>query len=41
MELFSMYIQIPISNHSNRVVLDFGHLVIGKLFGFWDLDIGI
>ena len=34
-------IQIPISNDPNRVISDFGHLVLGKLFGIWDLDFGI
>jgi hypothetical protein len=34
-------IQILNSNDPNGVILDFGHLVIGKLFGIWDLDFGI
>jgi hypothetical protein len=33
--------QIPISNDPKGIVSDFGHSVIGKLFGIWDLDIGI
>jgi hypothetical protein len=33
-------IQIPISNEPNGVVSDFGHLVIGKLFGIWNLTGG-
>ncbi len=33
--------QIPILNDPNGIVSDFDHSVIGKLFGIWDLNIGI
>jgi hypothetical protein len=31
-------IQISNSNDPNQFILDFGHLVIGNLFGIWILE---